>query len=91
MRTTFLRLGRLYRAVGEPERTSQFLRIVAAGGMDGVGLRLQLASLAFSQEKWGKGFGEIVQAFKQAAAWVGRIGKKILRGMRKPFRLAYEF
>ncbi len=89
--TVFLRLGQLYRAVGEPERASQFLRMAAAGGMDSAGLRLQLASLAFSQEKWGKGFGEIGQAFKQAAVWAGRIGKKVLRGVRKPFLLAYEF
>jgi tetratricopeptide (TPR) repeat protein len=87
----FLRLGQLYRAVGEPERAAKFLRMAAAGGMDGAGLRLQLASLAFSQEKWREGFGEIGQAFKQAAVWAGRIGKKVLRGVRKPFLLAYEF
>jgi hypothetical protein len=85
------RLGQLYRAAGEPERASQFLRMAAAGGVDSARLRLQLASLAFSQGKRRAGFGEIAQAFKQSAVWTSRIGKKALSGVRKPFLLAYEF
>jgi tetratricopeptide (TPR) repeat protein len=87
----FRRLGQLYHATGEPERASQFLRMAAAGGLDSAPLRLELASLAFSQGKWGAGVGEIGKAFKQAAVWAGRIGKKILRGLQKPVLYGYEF
>jgi tetratricopeptide (TPR) repeat protein len=87
----FLRLGQLYRAAGDPERASRFLRMAAAGGVDSARLRLQLASLAFSQGKRRAGFGEIAQAFKQSAVWTSRIGKKVLSGVQKPFLLAYEF
>jgi tetratricopeptide (TPR) repeat protein len=87
----FLRLGQLHRAVGEPERASQFLRMAAAGGMDSAGLRVQLASLAFSQGKWGEAFCEAGQAFKQSAVRAGRISKKGLSDVRRPFLRAYEF
>jgi tetratricopeptide (TPR) repeat protein len=87
----FLRLGQLYHATGEPERASQFLRMAAAGGLDSTPLRLELASLAFSQGKWGAGVGEIGKVFKQAAMRAGRIGDKTLRGLKKPFLYGYEF
>ena len=86
----FLRLGQLYRAVGEPERASQFLRMAAAGGLDGVGLRLILASIAFAQGRWLAGFGEAGRLFRQSLVCMGRIGKKLLRGVLKPFQLGYE-
>jgi hypothetical protein len=87
----FLRLGQLYHATGEPARASQFLRMAAAGRLDSAPLRLELASLAFSRGKWGAGVGEIGKMFKQAAMWAGRIGKKTLRGLKKPFLYGYEF
>lgn len=89
--SVFLKLGQLYRAIGEPERASQFLRMAAAGGLDSVGLRLNLASIAFAQRHWLVGIGEAGRAFRQSLVWMGRIGKKLLRGVRKPFVLGYEF
>jgi hypothetical protein len=65
--------------------------MAAAGGLDSAPLRLELASLAFSQGKWGAGFSEIGKVFQQAAVRAGRIGKKTLRGLKKPFLYGYEF
>jgi tetratricopeptide (TPR) repeat protein len=89
--SVFLRLGRLYRATGEPDRASQSLRMAAAAGLDSAPLRLELASLAFRKGKWGAAFGEIGKAFEQAAIWAGRIGKRILLRLKKPILYAYEF
>jgi tetratricopeptide (TPR) repeat protein len=89
--SVFLRLGQLYRATSEPDRASQFLRMAAAAGLDSAPLRLELASLAFRKGKWGAGLGEIGKAFAQAAMWAGRVGKKILRRLKKPFLYGYEF
>jgi len=87
----FLRMGQLYRAIGEPERAAQFLRMAAEGGVNSAVLRLQLASIAFRQGKWGAGFGEIGKAFKLPVVWAAKLGRKLLRQARKPFRRAYEF
>jgi len=87
----FRRLGQLYRAISEPERAAQFLHMAAAGGVNSAGLRVQLASLAFRQGNWGASLGELGKAFQHAAVRAGRIGNKIVRKMRKPFRRAYEF
>jgi tetratricopeptide (TPR) repeat protein len=87
----FRNLGYLYRKVGEPERAAQFLRMAAAGGVNSAALRLQLASFAFRQGKWGAGIGEITIAFKHPVVWSCYISRKLLRRARKPFRLAYEF
>jgi tetratricopeptide (TPR) repeat protein len=87
----FRNLGQLYRKVGEPERAAQFLRMAAAGGVSSVMLRVQLASFAFKRGKWGAGFAEIGKAFKQPLLLAGYVGLNVLRQVRKPFRLAYEF
>jgi tetratricopeptide (TPR) repeat protein len=87
----FRSLGHLYRKVGEPERTAQFLRMAAAGGVKSFMLRVQLASFAFRQGKWGAGFVEIGKAFEQPLVWTGYAGRKVFRKVRKPFRRAYEF
>jgi tetratricopeptide (TPR) repeat protein len=87
----FLRLGQLYRAVGEPERAAQFLRMAAEGRVNNAMLHVQLASFAFKRGKWGAGFGEIGKAFKPPVVWAGYLGSKLLRQARKPFRRAYEF
>ncbi|MBZ5502691.1 MAG: hypothetical protein LAN59_10700 [Acidobacteriia bacterium] len=86
----FRRLGQIYGAVGEPERAAQFLRMAAAGGVNSAGLRVQLAAFAFRQGKWGAGLREIGKALQQPAVWVGRMGRKLVRTMGKPFRRGYE-
>lgn len=88
--TVFLRLGQLYRAMGESERGEQFLRMAAAGRVNSTWLHLHLASLPFMQGKWGVAFCEIRRAFGQPIAWAGYIGKKLLRQVRKPVLRAFE-
>jgi tetratricopeptide (TPR) repeat protein len=87
----FRSLGHLYHKVGEPKRAAQFLRMAAAGGVKSFMLRVQLASFAFRQGKWGAGFVEIGKAFEQPLVWTGYAGRKVFRKVRKPFRRAYEF
>jgi len=87
----FRNLGQLYRKVGDSERAAQFLRMAAAGGVKSFTLRVQLASFAFRQGKWGAGFVEIGKAFKEPLVLAGYVGLKVLRQAWKPFRRAYEF
>ena len=89
--SVFFRLGQLYGAVGERERAPEFLRMAAAGGVNSIILRLQLASFAFARGMWGECFGEIGEAVKQAARSAAHFGGKLFRKVRRPFRRAYEF
>lgn len=87
---TFLRLGKLYFALGEQDRAGRHLRMAAAGGLDGVALRCRLASLAFRQKRWKTAGLEMAQAWKQLALQTGRSFWTLWRGVRRPFLRAYE-
>ncbi len=86
----FLRLGVLYHALGELDRAGQLLRMAAAGGLDGMVLRLRLASVAFRQKRWKTVGLELAQAGKQLAVQTHRSSWNLWRGARRPFRRAYE-
>lgn len=86
----FLRLGELYLALGELDRAGQHLRMAAAGGLDGVVLRCQLASLAFRQKRWKTLGLEIAEAWKQSIVQAARSLWTLWRGVRRPFQRAYE-
>jgi tetratricopeptide (TPR) repeat protein len=86
----FMRLGGLYLALGELDRAGQYLRMAAAGGLDGVVPRCRLASLAFRQKRWKTVGLELAQAWKQLAVQTGRSLRKLWRGVRRPFLRGYE-
>ncbi len=50
----YRRMGQLYRAIGEPERAAQFLRMAAAGGVNSAGLRVQLAAFGLAGKENGE-------------------------------------
>ena len=87
---TFLRLGKLHFALGERDRAGRYLRVAAAGQWDGVVLRYRLTSLALRQKRWKTVALELAQAGKQLAVQAGQNLWMLWRGVRRPFRRAYE-
>jgi tetratricopeptide (TPR) repeat protein len=86
----YLRLGELCLVLGEHERAGQFLRMAAAGGLDGVVLRCRLASLSFRQKRWKTVALELMRAVKQSAVQTGRSVRRTWRDVDRPLRRAYE-
>jgi tetratricopeptide (TPR) repeat protein len=86
----YLRLGGLYLALDEHDRAVQFLRMAAAGGLDGVVLRCRLASLSFRQKRWKAVGLELARAGKQLAVQMGRSSWRLWRVVRRPLQHAYE-
>jgi len=86
----FLHLGKLYLNLGERGRATNLLRMAAAGGLDGVGLRLQIASHEFRGKQWKVGMTELAKACKQLALQTVQRLSWLWHSAVSPFQRAYE-
>jgi tetratricopeptide (TPR) repeat protein len=86
----FQALGELYISLGEWEPAERHLRMACAGGRDGVGLRLRLATVCFLQKHWTGAVLELAQTCKQLALQTSFGLRRLWDTLCRPFLHAYE-
>lgn len=86
----YLRLGELYARLGERNRAESYLRMAAAGGLDGLAVRCLLAVIAIRDGRFRVAAADAAQGLKQVSLTTGHYLRKFWRGVARPFRHGYE-
>ena len=87
----FGQLAKAHFAIGQWDQAAQCLNMAAADQLDNVALRCRLASMAVRQRQWKSAGRHFALALKQLAVQTGYASRKLRRGMRRPFRRAFEW
>ena len=88
----FVKLGELYLSLGDRDRDRalNYLRMAAAGGLDGVAIRCRLFSIEFLKKHWKAAGRELIQISKQLSVQAYWKLYRFWRNVRRPFLHAFE-